>query len=141
MPFRPFVVLFLFASLVSVPTYSSGFGVVQYDAKRVNAPFQGAVAEVLVKPGQEVRKGQPVVLLNSDNETAELALAQTEYNNAKTQFLNDRNDDAAKKAVTRLTCSQGRRRRIEKAAVDSARSSGLTPTIFCMSAVATSSMA
>jgi multidrug resistance efflux pump len=89
----------LFATMIKVPTYSSGFGVVSYDGKRVNSSFQGAVAEVVVKPGQEVHKGQVVLKLNTAKEDAEYKLALTEYNAAKTQYLGDRNDEGNKRAV------------------------------------------
>ena len=49
--------------------------------------------------------------------------------------------DAARKAVNRLMCSQGKRFLTAKFADDSARSSGLTPTIVCMSLVKLSSAA
>ncbi len=89
----------LFAAMIKVPTYSSGFGAVSYDGKRVNSSFPGAVAEVLVKPGQEVHKGQVVLKLNSVKEDGEYKAALTEYNAAKTQYLGDRNDENNKRAV------------------------------------------
>jgi len=93
------LIAILFAAFVRVPTYSTGFGAVQFEGTPVTSPVIGTVEQLLVEPGQQVKKGQVVVRLHSADQDAELAQATTEFQDAETLYLLDRNDDAARKGL------------------------------------------
>lgn len=85
--------------LLKVPTYSTGTGIVVIPGATVSTPVSGLIETWYVQQNQEVRKGAPLFKLRSENEEAELALAQQELDNATKQYLLDRSDDNAKKAI------------------------------------------
>ncbi len=94
------ILIAIFASVfITVPTYSTGSGVVMFDGTTVSAPSAGLVDKIHVRPGQRVEKGQPLVRLNSAQEEAELALAKEEWKIATTQYLLDTNDEQIKKTL------------------------------------------
>jgi multidrug resistance efflux pump len=94
------IVVAIVASIfITVPTYSTGTGVVMFDGAHTSAPAAGLIDKVYVQPGQKVEKGQILLRLNSDNERAELALAKQEEKIATTQYLLDHNDENAKRTL------------------------------------------
>ena len=95
-----FILLALFGSIfVTVPTWSTGTGVVIFPGVSITAPTGGTVDEVLVKPGQEVRKGTVLVWLNAGEQDAELRQAQKDADSATVQYLYDQQDDMTKKTL------------------------------------------
>lgn len=94
------IVIAVVASVfITVPTYSTGTGVVMFDGAHIAAPAAGVIEKVYVSPGDEVEEGTVLVRLNADNERAELALAKQEEKIATSQFLLDHNDETAKKTL------------------------------------------
>ncbi len=87
------------AIFITVPTYSTGSGIVIYQGTPVTAPAAGTVEQILVQQGDSVKKGQILIRLHSANEEAELALASTDWNNATIQYLFDQTDEQIKKAL------------------------------------------
>jgi membrane fusion protein (multidrug efflux system) len=85
--------------LVTVPTYSTGTGVVVFEGAPITAPIGGNVEAIHVAARQAVTKGQVLVKLNNAAEAAELAAATSDYENATLQYLYDPQDEAAKKSL------------------------------------------
>jgi hypothetical protein len=92
--------------VIHVPTYSTGTGMVVYPGTTIAAPAGGTVDEILVKDDQEVKAGQVLIRLHSEQESAELAAAQREYDALTQQYLFDGNDQNLKAqlatAITRV---------------------------------------
>jgi len=84
---------------IHVPTYSTGTGIVSYPGLPITAPAGGTVDEILVKDDQEVKQGQVLVRLHSEQESAELAAAQKEYDALTQQYLFDGNDQNLKQQL------------------------------------------
>lgn len=97
---------------ITVPTYSSGIGVVMFAGTSITSPTGGTVEEVLVKPGQEVGKDTVLVRLHSAEQDAELRQIQKEADNATIMYLFDQQDETTKKtlhsALTRVVREQDR---------------------------------
>ncbi len=94
------IVIAIIASVfLTVPTYSTGTGVVKFEGTTTSVPAAGLVDKVFVRPGQAVKKGEIVLRLNSASEEAELALAKEEWKIATTQYLLDNTDEAVKKSL------------------------------------------
>jgi membrane fusion protein (multidrug efflux system) len=105
------VVIGLIAGGVArVPTWSSGAAVVTIEGLEVTAPAQGTVDAVAVEPGQAVHAGDVLVRLGAVDESAELELAQTEYDNALTSFLFDPADESSR---SQLGSAEARRQRAQ----------------------------
>ena len=110
------ILIALFASIfVTVPTYSSGVGVVEMPNTAVAAPMGGTVEQVLVEPGQHVKKGTALVRLHAAEQDAELHSAQTDADNATTLYLFDQQDEQVKKTLAAALVRVER----ERARVDS----------------------
>lgn len=104
------VIIGLAASImISVPTYSSGMGIIMYPSKTTSSPAAGTIESMKVKPGTEVKAGDIVATLNSDVERIELDNAVTEYDNVKYAFLFDQTDENARKSLAAAAA------RVEKA--------------------------
>jgi biotin carboxyl carrier protein len=89
-----------FAIFVKVPTYSTGTAVVVFEGSTsVTAPIAGTVEKVFVKENEAVRKGDPLVRLNTPDEVAQLTAAETEWRDQQIQFLFDPTDDQARKQM------------------------------------------
>lgn len=99
---------------ITVPTYSTGQGVVILQGTTVTASAGGVVDQILVQQGDKVRAGQILVKLHSANEEAELAQATSELNNSLTTYMQDQTDDTAKKSLANATARKER----AQAAVD-----------------------
>jgi len=93
------IVAVVAAILVTVPTYSTGTGVVVFDGTPVSAPIGGTVEQLYVAARQAVTKGQVLVKLNNAAEAAELTAATSDYENAMLQYLYDPQDETAKKSL------------------------------------------
>jgi len=102
------------AIVVHVPTYSSGTGMVLYPGLAITAPAGGTVDEILVRDDQQVKEGQVLIRLHSEQESAELAAAQREYDALTQQYLFDANDQALKTQLAQATTRVDK----AKAAVD-----------------------
>jgi membrane fusion protein (multidrug efflux system) len=89
----------VFAMFVHVPTYSSGSGIVVIDGKEITAPLTGTVDTVVVSPGDQVKAGQVLVRLRSDDVEAALRQANTELEGAVQQYLFDPTDLQIKKSL------------------------------------------
>jgi membrane fusion protein (multidrug efflux system) len=89
-----------FAIFVRVPTYSTGTAVVMFEGSTsVTAPFGGTVDKVFVKDNEAVKKGDPLVRLNTPDEAAQLTAAETEWRDQQIQFLFDPTDEQARKQM------------------------------------------
>jgi biotin carboxyl carrier protein len=94
------ILIALVASIfITVPTYSSGMGVVYLQGMPITAPAAGTVDKIYVTPGQQVKEGTPLVLLHSQQEDDELRAAQTEADNTITQYLHDPSDEMTRKTM------------------------------------------
>ncbi|MGE0872117.1 MAG: efflux RND transporter periplasmic adaptor subunit [Kofleriaceae bacterium] len=93
------LIAIVFAAFITVPTYSSGSGVVMVNGTPVTAPQMGTVEAVLVQPGVAVNEGTPVVKLVASQETDELKNAKTELDNATISYLFDQTDQETKKVL------------------------------------------
>jgi len=106
------VIAAVFSVFITVPTYSTGSGVVVIDGATVSAQQGGTVDVVLVQPGQAVNAGAAIVRLSAQAELDELTAAQTEHNGILQQMLFDATDEQVKKQLhashNRLTLAEAR---------------------------------
>jgi membrane fusion protein (multidrug efflux system) len=87
------VVATIFAVFVKVPTYSTGSAVIVFEGSTsVTSTAGGTVEKVFVKDNEAVKKGDPVLRLNSPDEIAQLAAAETTWRDNQIQFLFDQTD-------------------------------------------------
>jgi membrane fusion protein (multidrug efflux system) len=112
------------AVFMTVPTYSSGLGIVSLQGTSVTAPAMGTVDQILVQQGERVTKGQALVRMHSAAEDAELVLAETEYTNATIQYMIDQTDDQVKRALASASARVERARAGVDARVVRARKDG-----------------
>jgi multidrug resistance efflux pump len=89
----------VFATLVHVPTYSAGTGVVYYEGTPVAAPSPGTVDAVYVQGGQLVRKDDLLVKLSSAKEDADLATATAQLEKSEQAYLIDASDETTRKQL------------------------------------------
>lgn len=113
------------ASLITVPTYSTGQGMVVLQGTTVTSPAIGTVDQVLVQQGDEVKKGQILLRMHSANEEAELALAKSELENSMIQYLFDQTDEQTKKALANAASRVDRAQAAVEARVVRARRDGV----------------
>jgi biotin carboxyl carrier protein len=96
-----------FAVFVKVPTYSSGTAVVVFEGSTsVTATAGGTVDKVFVKENEVVKKGDPLVRLNSPEEAAQLAASEAEWRDTQVQFLFDQTDEQAKKSLAQAATNR-----------------------------------
>jgi len=89
-----------YAIFVKVPTYSTGTAVVVFEGSTsVTATIGGTVEKVFVKENEAVKKGDPLVRLNTPDEVAQLTAAETEWRDQQIQFLFDPTDEQARKQM------------------------------------------
>jgi multidrug resistance efflux pump len=94
------LIALVFTVLVRVPTYSQGFAVIVFEGSTsVTSSATGTVDKVFVKDNELVKKGDPLVRLNSPEQAAALAQAETEWKDAQIQFLFDQTDDQIRKSM------------------------------------------
>jgi len=124
------IIVAIVASIfLTVPTYSSGTGVVMFDGTSISAPAAGLVSSLHVQPGQEVRKGQILLRMSSAQEEAELRLAKEEWKIAATQYLLDNSDEAARKALaTAAARSERARAQLDTRVVRASKDGTVTDT-------------
>jgi len=97
------VAALLFALLGKVNRYSTGPVVVRVDGRNeLVALNNGTVAEVRVRPGQHVKKGEVLVRFHAETQAAELARVQREYDDRARARLRDLNDDMSRTALVSL---------------------------------------
>ncbi|HEU4732161.1 MAG TPA: biotin/lipoyl-binding protein, partial [Kofleriaceae bacterium] len=90
----------VFAVFIKVPTYSTGSAVIVFEGSTsVTAPLGGTVDKVFVKENEAVKKGDPLVRLNSPEEAAQLAQAEAEWRDTQIQFLFDQTDEQIRKSL------------------------------------------
>ncbi|TMQ16239.1 MAG: HlyD family efflux transporter periplasmic adaptor subunit [Deltaproteobacteria bacterium] len=96
-----------FAIFVKVPTYSTGTAVVVFEGSTsVTATASGTVEKVFVHENEAVKKGDPVIRLNSPDEVAQLAAAEAEWRNLQAQFLLDQSDEQIRKSLASAATSR-----------------------------------
>lgn len=92
-----------FCVIGSVSEYASGPAVVRIeDRLDVTATFAATVAQVLVRPGQHVAAGESLVQFVADDENAERARLESEFELEVVRVLRDPSDQAARQALTSL---------------------------------------
>jgi multidrug resistance efflux pump len=126
----PILIVTLLAALaisifITVPTYSTGQGMVVLQGTAVTAPAPGTVDQVLVQQGDRVRAGQVLAKLHAANEEAELELARTELENLLVQYMQDQTDEQVKKAVASAAARAERSQAAVEARVVRARKDGV----------------
>jgi multidrug resistance efflux pump len=84
---------------LTVPTYSTGAGIVVMPGTTIASPSAGLIQKVFVKKHQAVKKGDKLLQLSSATEEAELTLAKEEFDIATKQYLLDGNDEQVKKSI------------------------------------------
>lgn len=83
--------------------YASGPAVIRVDGRvDVTAKVVGTVARVAVQPGQRVAEGQPLVQFFMDDEEAERARLQKEFDLQLLKLLRDPSDAAARQSLISL---------------------------------------
>jgi membrane fusion protein, multidrug efflux system len=91
------VAAFAYAMVGRLNTYASGTAVIRsVDRIEVNAHAAGTVEDVLVRPGQRVHAGQPLVHLYSAAEAANLARIESELEQLLVRVLLDPSDEGAR---------------------------------------------
>ncbi|HEX7842801.1 MAG TPA: HlyD family efflux transporter periplasmic adaptor subunit, partial [Kofleriaceae bacterium] len=96
-----------FAVFVKVPTYSTGTAVVVFEGSTsVTATASGTVDKVFVKENEAVKKGDPLVRLNSPEEAAALTQTETEWRDMQVQFLFDQSDEQVKKQLAQAATNR-----------------------------------
>ena len=94
------LVAIVFAVFVKVPTYSTGTAVIVFEGSTsVTATAGGTVDKVFVKENEAVKQGDPLLRLNSPEETSQLAASETEWRDTQIQFLFDQTDPQISKAL------------------------------------------
>lgn len=94
------ILIGLVASIfLTVPTYSTGTGVVTFPGTTISTPTGGLIDKIEVKAGDAVAKGQVLLRLSSAQEEAEVALAKEEWAIAIKQYLLENNDEQVKKSL------------------------------------------
>jgi multidrug efflux pump subunit AcrA (membrane-fusion protein) len=93
------LIALLFTVFITIPTYSTGSGIVILDGMSVTAPAAGTVDQVLVAPGQAVKTGTILVRMASAFENDDLINAKTELANATRLWLFDQTDENVKKQL------------------------------------------
>ena len=89
-----------FAVFIKVPTYSTGTAVVVFEGSTsVTATANGTVEKVFVKENEAVKKGDPLVQLNSPEEASQLVASETEWRDLQVQFLFDQTDEQIRKSL------------------------------------------
>jgi membrane fusion protein (multidrug efflux system) len=89
-----------YAVFVRVPTYSTGTAVVVFEGSTsVTATIGGTVEKVFVKENEAVKKGDPMIRLNTPDEVAQFTAAETEWRDQQIQFLFDPTDEQARKQM------------------------------------------
>jgi len=90
----------VFAVFVKVPTYSTGTAVIVFEGSTsVTASAGGTVDKVFVKENEAVKKGDPLLRLNSPEEASQLVATETEWRATQIQFLFDQTDAQVGKAL------------------------------------------
>ncbi|HET7503780.1 MAG TPA: biotin/lipoyl-binding protein [Kofleriaceae bacterium] len=97
----------VFAVFIKVPTYSTGTAVVLFEGSTsVTASLGGTVDKVFVKDNEAVKKGDPLLRLNSPEEAAQLAQAEAEWRDTQIQFLFDQTDEQIRKSLMTAATSR-----------------------------------
>lgn len=102
------VAAFLVTSIVvgafaRVNEYSRGPAIIAASSKTViTTRSAGQVAQVMVAPGQLVREGEVLLRLNDEEESAELARLQNEFDQQLARSLLERGDKVAKETLVGL---------------------------------------
>ncbi len=97
------VAALLFAFFGKVNRFSTGPLVIRVDGRNeLAALMAGTVAEVRVRPGQRVKKGDVLVRFHAENLEGDLARVQHEYDDRARARLRDLNDDMSRTALVSL---------------------------------------
>ena len=98
-----FVAVFIIAAFARVNEYSRGPAIVAASSKTViTTRSAGQVAAVLVTPGQLVQDGQVLLRLNDEQESAELARLENEFDQQLARSLLERSDKVARETLIGL---------------------------------------
>lgn len=96
-----------FAIFIRVPTYSTGTAVVMFEGSTsVTATASGTVDQVFVRDNQPVKKGDPLVRMNSPDEAAQLAMSETEWRDTQVQFLFEQSDEQVRKTLAQAATNR-----------------------------------
>jgi multidrug efflux pump subunit AcrA (membrane-fusion protein) len=91
------------AWLGRVSEYAEGPAIVRIDSRRdLTARFSATVATVMVRPGEHVTAGQPLVQFHVDEESAELDRIRQEFDLQLIKVLRDPLDEPARQALSSL---------------------------------------
>jgi membrane fusion protein (multidrug efflux system) len=100
------VAALLFACVGKVSRYSTGPLVIRVDGRNeLTALTGGTVAEVRVRPGQRVKKGEVLVRFHAEALEGDLARVRREYDDRARARLRDLNDDISRTALVSLRAS------------------------------------
>jgi hypothetical protein len=98
-----------FAVFIRVPTYSTGTAVIVFEGSTsVTATASGIVDKVFVAENEAVKKGDPVIRLNSPEEAAQLAQAETQWHDTQVQFLFDQRDEQTRRSLVSAATTRDR---------------------------------
>jgi membrane fusion protein (multidrug efflux system) len=93
----------VYAAVGTIHEYATGPAVVRVeDRADLTATFAGTVASVAVRPGQHVAAGEPLVQFVADEESAELARVDKEFELELIRVMRDPADLAARQSLTTL---------------------------------------
>lgn len=97
------VAMIAWAWLGRVSEYAAGPAVVRVDGRRdITAKMAATVANVMVRPGEHVTAGQPLVQFHVDEERAELDRIEHEFDLQLIRVLRDPLDEGARQALSGL---------------------------------------
>jgi len=92
-----------FCAVGSVNEYASGPAVVRIeDRSDLTATFAATVAQVLARPGQHVEAGAPLIQFVAEDESAERARLDSEFELQLVRVMRDPSDQAARQSLTSL---------------------------------------
>jgi membrane fusion protein (multidrug efflux system) len=100
-----------FASLVRITQYARGPALVRVEGRTDVTPTSpGTVEAVLVRPGQQVKKGQALVRLHVEQERAELERVDREFELELVRLLRSPGDQAIRARLSALNAERTRAR-------------------------------
>jgi len=98
-----FITVFIIAAFARVNEYSRGPAIIAASSKTViTTRSAGQVGAVLVTPGQLVQNGQVLLRLNDEQESAELARLESEFDQQLARSLLERSDRVARETLIGL---------------------------------------
>lgn len=99
--------LLVYVSVGTINEYATGPSVVRIDGRvELTAPVSGTIREVLARPGQRIKRGEPLVRFYLAEEEAELTRMEQEHDALILHLLHDPHDHAASITLSTLAAQR-----------------------------------